>query len=54
MFYIVNLTQKRIQGEYEDRSRANYVLTDAYSPDPVDKYMVMSLEELEDWQKGLK
>ena len=54
MFYIVNLTEKKIQGGYEERSRANYVLTDCYAPDPVNKYRVMDLNELNQWIKELK
>ena len=50
MYHIVNLTQKRIESSHEERPRANYVLTDSYAPDPINKYTVMDEEELNEWQ----
>ena len=54
MFYIVNLTEQKIECKHEERSRASYDLTDSYAPDPVNKYRVMDETELNEWKKEIK
>ena len=48
MYYIVNLTKNRVEGKNKERSRANYILTDSYAPDPINKYSVMNEDEAYD------
>jgi hypothetical protein len=52
MFYIVDITNNKIKSKHTERSRANYVLTDCYAPDPVNKYRVMDDKELDEFRKG--
>lgn len=54
VFYIVNLTENKIQGSYEERGRANYVLTDCYAPDPINKYTIMDDKQLMEWKDTIK
>ena len=51
-FYIIDTHSGEKAGEYEERARANYVLTNSYGPNPGSRHVVMDNIEYDFFLRG--